>query len=69
MVEMMQKMQHAPLQGQTKIVIESRDHKGIVNVAKLQNSMVPFMYATTKTVVWDNGTIKSLSLSSFTQEY
>jgi hypothetical protein len=31
--------------------------------------MVCFMYATTKTVNWDNGTIKSISLATFTQEY
>ncbi len=27
------------------------------------------MYATTKTVDWDNGTIESFSLATFTQEY
>jgi hypothetical protein len=62
-------MQHAPLQGQTKIVIEFRDHKEIVDVSKWQNSMVLLMYATTKTVNWDDGTIKSVSLTTFTQEY
>jgi hypothetical protein len=69
MVKTMQKMQHAPLKGQTKIVVESHDHKEIVNVAKLQNSMVRLMYATTKTVNWDDCTIKSISLITFTQEY
>ncbi len=27
------------------------------------------MYATTKTIDWDDGTIKSVSLTTFTQEY
>jgi hypothetical protein len=48
MVKTMQKMQHAPLQGQTKIVIESRDHKETVNTAKLQNSMVRHVYTMAK---------------------
>jgi hypothetical protein len=65
----MQKMQHDPLQGQTKIVVKSSDHEEIVDATKLQNSMVCLMYATTKTVDWDNGTIKSISLATFTQEY
>jgi hypothetical protein len=65
----MQKMQHDPLKGQTKIVVESRDHKETVNAAKLQNSMVRLMYAMTKTIDWDNGTIKSVSLATFTQKY
>jgi hypothetical protein len=68
-VKTMQKMQHAPLQGQTKIVVESCDHEEIIDAAKLQNSMVRLMYATTKTVDWDDGTIKSVSLATFTQEY
>jgi hypothetical protein len=62
-------MQCAPLQDQTKIIIESHDHKEIVDVAKLKNSMVRLMYAVTKTIDWDNGTIKSISLATFTQEY
>jgi hypothetical protein len=40
MVKTMQKMQHAPLHGQTKIIVESRDHMETVDAAKLQNSMV-----------------------------
>jgi hypothetical protein len=69
MVETMQKMQHAPLQGQTKILVKSCDHKETINAAKLQNSMVRIMYAMTKTVNWEDGTIKSISLATFTQEY
>ncbi len=62
-------MRHAPLQGKTKIAVKSCDHKEIVNAAELQNSMVCLMYATTKTIDWDDGTIKSVSLATFTQEY
>ncbi len=62
-------MQHTPLQGQIKIVSESRNHDKILDAAKLQNSMVRLMYATMKTVDWDNGAIKSVSLTTFTQEY
>jgi hypothetical protein len=69
MVKTMQKMQHAPLQGQTRIVVKSHDQEETINVAKLQNSMVRLMYTTTKTVNWDKGTIMSVSLATFTQEY
>jgi hypothetical protein len=62
-------MQHASPQGQTKTVVESRDCKEIVDAAILQNSMVHLMYAMTKTADWDDGTIKFVSLATFTQEY
>ncbi len=52
-----------------KIVVESRNHKETVAAAKLQTSMVRLMYASTKMVDWAEGTIKSVLLGPFTQEF
>jgi hypothetical protein len=52
-----------------KIVVESCNHKEIVDAAKLQTSMVRLMYASTKTVDWAEGTIESVLLGTFTQEF
>ncbi len=69
MIKTMKKMQNgAPIQNQ-KIVVESRDHKETVDAAKLQTSMVWLMYATTNTVNWVEGTVKSVCLGTFTQEF
>ncbi len=67
MVKTMQKMQHAPLQNQN-IIVESRNHKGTINTAKLQISVVWLMYVTTNNVDWEDGTIKNVHFVTFTQE-
>jgi hypothetical protein len=69
MIKAMKNLQNgAPIQNQ-KIVIESCNHKETVGAAKLQTSMVQLMYATTNTVYWVGGTIKSVCLGTFTQEF
>ncbi len=69
MIETMKNLQNgAPIQNQ-KIVIESHDHKETVDAAKLQASMVRLMYATTNTVNWGEGTVESVCLGTFTQEF
>jgi hypothetical protein len=68
MVKTMQIMQDALLQNQ-KIIVKFCDHEETVAAAKLQNSMGWLMYVTTDNVDWEDGTIKSVSLTTFTQEY
>ncbi len=69
MFETMKNLQNgASIQNQ-KNVVESRDHKETVNAAKLQTSMVRLIYATTNMVDWMEGTIKSVCLDTFTQEF
>jgi hypothetical protein len=69
MIEIMKKLQNgAPIQNQ-KIIVESRDYKETVDATKLQTSMVRLMYATTNTVHWLEGTVKSVHLGTFTQEF
>ncbi len=69
MIETMKKLQNgAPIQNQ-KIVLKSCDHEETVNAAKLQTSIVRLMYATTNTVDWEEGTVKSVHLGTFTQEF
>ncbi len=67
LVKTMQKTQNAPLQNQ-KIIVKSCDHEETLSSAKLQNSMIWLMYVTTDNVDWEDGTIKSVSLATFTQE-
>jgi hypothetical protein len=52
----------------SKIVVESRDHKESVDLAKLQNGMLQLMYATGD-VNWDNGTVKNICTAIFTQGF
>jgi hypothetical protein len=52
----------------SKIVVESRDHKESVNLAKLQNGMLQLMYATGN-VNWDDGTVKNIRTAIFTQGF
>jgi hypothetical protein len=69
MIETMKNLQNgAPIQNQ-KIVVKSRDHEETVDAAKLQTSMVRLMYATTNTVNWVEGTVKSVRFGTFTQEF
>ncbi len=69
MIETMKNLQSgAPIQNQ-KIVLKSCDHEETVDAAKLQTSMVRLMYASTKTVDWAEGTIESVLLGTFTQEF
>ncbi len=69
MIETIKNLQSGdPIQNQ-KIVVKSCDHKETVDAAKLQTSMVRLMYASTKTVDWAEGTIKSVLLGTFTQEF
>jgi hypothetical protein len=51
-----------------KIVVEFRDHKEFVNLAKLQNGMLQRMYASGK-VNWDNGVAKNICLTTFSQGF
>jgi hypothetical protein len=55
-------------QYQKKIVVESREHKESVNLAKLQTSMLRLMYASGETD-WDKGTVKNIQLASFAQGF
>ncbi len=69
MIETMKKLQNGtPIHNQ-KIIVKSLDHKETVDAAKLQTSMVRLMYATTNTVDWEEGTIESVHLGTFTQEF
>jgi hypothetical protein len=69
MIETMKNLQNgAPIQHQ-KIVVESRNHEETVDSTKLQTSMVRLMYATTNTVDWVEGTVESVCLGTFTQEF
>jgi hypothetical protein len=52
----------------SKIIVKSRDHKELVNLAKLQNGMLQLMYATGN-VNWDNGTVKNIPTAIFTQGF
>ena len=53
---------------QQKIVIESREHKESIDLAKLQTSMLRLMYANSN-IDWDKGTIKNIHLATFAQGY
>jgi hypothetical protein len=55
-------------QHQQKIVIESREHKESVNLAKLQISMVKLMYASGK-IDWDKCTVKNITLGTLAQGF
>jgi hypothetical protein len=69
MIKTMKNLQNgAPIQNQI-IVVKSRDHEETVDAAKLQTSMVRLMYATTNTVDWEEGTVASVCLGTFTQEF
>jgi hypothetical protein len=58
---------HAPQQP-SKIIVESRDHKELVDLPKLQNSMLQLMKATGN-VNWDDGTVKNICTAIFTQGF
>jgi hypothetical protein len=53
---------------QQKMVVESRDHEETIDAARFQTSMLKLMYAVA-VPNWDEGTVKSVRLASFTQEY
>jgi hypothetical protein len=68
MVETMRIFQENAPSKQQKIVVKSRDHKETIDAATLQTSMLKLMYAVT-VPDWDEGTVKSVRLALFTQEY
>jgi hypothetical protein len=55
----------APQQPST-IIVESRDHKESISLAKLQNGMLQLMYASSE-INWDNGVTKNICLATFSQ--
>ncbi len=69
MIETMKTLQSSvPIQSQ-KIVVESWDHEETVDAAKLQTCMIWLFYVSTNTIDWAEGTIKSVLLGTFTQEF
>jgi hypothetical protein len=52
----------------TKIVVESKDHEGTINLAKLQNGMLQLMYVTGD-VNWDDRTVKNIQVATFSQGF
>jgi hypothetical protein len=68
MVETMRIIQDNAPSKQQKIAVESKDHKETIDAAKLQMSMLKLMYAFA-VLDWDEGTVKSVRLALFTQEY
>jgi hypothetical protein len=55
-------------QHQQKIVVESREHKESIDLAKLQISMLKLMYASRK-IDWDKCTVKNITLSTLAQSF
>jgi hypothetical protein len=69
MIETMKTLQSSvPIQSQ-KIVVESRNHEETVDAAKLQTCMIRLFYVSTNMIDWAEGTIKSVLLGTFTQEF
>jgi hypothetical protein len=66
LIKTMKNMQ-APQQLQ-KIVVESRDHKESVDLAKLQISMLQLMYAGGN-IDWEEDTVKKVKLADFAQGF
>jgi hypothetical protein len=52
----------------SKIVVESRDYKDTIDLAKLQNGMLQLMYATGD-VIWDDGIVKNIQVATFSQGF
>ncbi len=52
----------------SKIVIESRDYKETINLAKLQNGMLQLFYATGD-INWDDGVAKNIKVATFLQGF
>jgi hypothetical protein len=52
----------------SKIVVESRDCKETINIAKLQNGMLQLFYATGD-INWDDGVIKNIKVATFLQGF
>ena len=57
----------APLQT-SKIVVESRDHKETINLAKLQTAILQLFY-TTVDINWDDGVVENVKVANFSQGF
>jgi len=66
MIEMMKKMA-APAHP-SKIIVESRDHKETIDLAKLQTAMLQLFYATGE-INWDDGIAKNIKVANFSQGF
>ncbi len=55
-------------QYQQKVIVESREHKKSINLAKLQSSMLRLMYAS-REIDWDEGTVQNIQLATFAQGF
>ncbi len=53
---------------QQKIVVESREHKESMDLAKLQTSMLKLFYVSCD-IDWDEGTVKNVTLATFSKGF